>query len=880
MTSESSFLSQTLQSITTTKKREQDKRRTIFEARKAKLLEAVNASGGQRTRLDTLLSGFQDLFFNNKSVQHVDNEHKKSVQDMKRYFEQSKHDPSISLHILRRFETRMREKLDQESERFKFADLYYRLLAEWTTADSKPIAESERKSKQLDGSFEHVQKYTLQNLKEKFSKVVFEPLDTDEVEIDAYLSSLFEDEYAEGLLKRLRDRANMFATEFKSRAHPFNAIILKKCIRALLTNDLLNDDAKATMSEFSTNDVVLGEIADVLNLRFSNIDNWSWEADEGMYYEPRRQTNGKYRIMMDQDILQAIFLHYIAVSWSAYLKEEFKLLANDDKFWRSADKPPSLANSRHLYFTAQHPSTSASVARTQMKTFRTDFLLSALPTSLDHGADPYDENPDSNGDQKSGLAIRQLLLQQIATNVIIRRALHGDVAVIQSDLQWYATGLPHSTLLAVMRFWGVPEDWLAFFKKFAEAPLRMDPTPGQDVRTRKRGIPITDAFEKLFGESVLWCMDVTVNRLNSTNLIRFHDDLWLCGEPSTCADAWETIQGFVKVFGLDINTNKTGSVYISNDAKSSDIAEQLPAGPICMGMLQLSETGDWTLDQDQVSAHVRQLQKQLGESKGIIAWAQIWNACMGKFFKNAFGKPANCFGQGHVDAILKTFADMQGTLFESNNGKVTDYLREQIQQRFDVPHVPDAFFFLSEDLGGLGLLNPFVPFLMLKDQLIKNPMNRVAEFLKKEKVQYKKAKDAFEALSTRERQRRYELNFKVANDARFLDEPFFSFEEYTAYRETYSSELKLAYDDLMSAPEMKDIQLSNSMKPLFEELSHSHWLGWGALDPENQWIMHLYAEELKEKFGALSIVDRNLLPSGVMQMMKKRKVVWQQIIWE
>ena len=880
MNSKSTSLSQTLQAITSTKKHEQDKRRNVFETRKAKLLEAINSSDDQRVRLETLLSGFQDLFFNNKSVQHVNNEDKKSVQDMTHYLEQSKCDPSISPHILRRFETRMREKLDQESERYKFAALYYRLLAEWTTADSKPIFESGPKTEQSDGSFEHVQKYTLQNLKDKFSKVVFTPSNTDEVEIDAYLESLFDDEYAEGLLKRLRNSVVNFASEFKRRICPFDKSVLEKCIRALLTNDLLNDDAKATMSDFSKNDAVLGEIADVLNLRFSDIDNWSWEADEGMYYEPRRQTNGKYRIMMDQDILQAIFLHYIAVSWSAHLRGEFASLAMDDKFWRSASKPPMHAQVRHLYFTKQNPSTPASVAYAQRTTFQDEFLLSAMPKSLNHGADPYDENPDPNGDKKSGLAIRQLLLQQIATDVIIRRALHGDVAVVQSDLQWFATGLPHSTLLAVMRFWGVPDDWLAFFKKFAEAPLRMDPTPGQDVRVRKRGIPITDAFEKLFGESVLWCMDVTVNRLNSTNLIRFHDDLWLCGEPSTCADAWETIQGFVKVFGLDINTSKTGSVYVSDYERSSDIAEQLPAGPVCMGMLQLSETGDWTLDQKQVSAHVRQLQKQLGESKGIIAWAQIWNACMGKFFKNAFGKPANCFGQGHVDAILKTFADMQSELFESNNGNVTEYLREQIQRRFDVPDVPDAFFFLSEDLGGLGLLNPFVPFFILKDQLIRNPMDRVKEFLDKEKKRYKEAKETFEALSIRDRQRRYEVCYANEKDAKFSDEPFFPFEEYTAYRETYSAELKLAYDDLIKEPKMKEIELSNSTRLMFKELSVSHWKDWAALDPEDKWVMRLYAEDLGEKFGALSIVDRNLLPSGVMQMMKQKKVVWQQIIWE
>ena len=107
---------------------------------------------------------------------------------------------------------------------------------------------------------------------------------------------------------------------------------------ALLFRPGRNDDAKQTLNEFTSNDVVLDEIADVLNLRFADLDNWSWQAEEGMYYEPRRQLNGKYRIMMDMDILQAMFLHYIAVSWCGHLKEVFGRLPKDRKFWRGSKK--------------------------------------------------------------------------------------------------------------------------------------------------------------------------------------------------------------------------------------------------------------------------------------------------------------------------------------------------------------------------------------------------------------------------------------------------------------------------------------------------------------------------------------------------------------
>jgi hypothetical protein len=275
----------------------------------------------------------------------------------------------------------------------------------------------------------------------------------------------------------------------------------------------------------------------------------------------------------------------------------------------------------------------------------------------------------------------------------------------------------------------------------------MTAAPGEDVRTRRRGIPITDAFGTLFGELVLFCMDLAVNRLTGMTLIRFHDDLYLYGEPAETASAYETTEGFVKALGLDINRSTTGSVYISDTTKDAGIAAKFPSGAVGMGVLQLSEQGDWRIDQKQVAAHVRQLQKQLGQCTSIISWIQTWNACMGRFFQDTFGKPANCFGQAHVNAILETHNDMQRQMFASHGGSITNYLRDQMQERFDVDDIPDSFFFLPEDFGGLGVKNPFISFFVLKDQIIKNPLDRITKFREDKKRAYKEASETFTALS-------------------------------------------------------------------------------------------------------------------------------------
>jgi hypothetical protein len=596
--------------------------------------------------------------------------------------------------------------------------------------------------------------------------------------------------------------------------------------------------------------------------------------------------NGKTRIMMDVEILQAIFLHYIAISWCAHLKAMFARLPHSKSFWNNRGRMRTEDKARHYYFMDDYPQVQYGLIARQEETFLSTFLNSSLPSSLTDGGDPYGEDNDGDAkeardDSKTGLGRRQMFLRQLAADVLIRRSLHGDVAVIQSDLQWYATGLPHSTLWAVLRFWGIPEDFIALFKKYAEAPLRMSATPGENVRTRKRGIPITDAFETLFGETVLFCMDVAVNRLTKTTLIRFHDDLFLHGEPSEIASAWEVIKDFVKLLGLDINMSKTGSVYLTDKTKDSELANRFPEGPVCIGMLQLSDTGEWTIDQDQVAAHTRQLQKQLGRCNSIMQFQNTWNACMGRFFQDTFGTPANCFGEAHIDAILETHAKMQQQLFEADGNSVTEYLRKSIHARFGVEDVPDSFFFLPEEFGGLGVKNPFVPFLVLKNRVLQNPQSRMTEFRKEERRTYKEASEAYAALSASEKRRRFKRSFaEGTQDESILKEPFFSFEEFCAHREEYSRDLLRAFEDLMHKPVVQDINLAKDVEPWFEELTHTHGQSWYTMSSETKWTMNLYAEELKQRFGSLSIVDKNLLPSGVMKMLKQKKVTWQLVIWE
>ena len=403
-------------------------------------------------------------------------------------------------------------------------------------------------------------------------------------------------------------------------------------------------------------------------------------------------------------------------------------------------------------------------------------------------------------------------------------------------------------------------------------------------------------------------MDLAANQAANMLLYRLHDDLWLCGEPAKCAKAWSTIENCAKILGLEFNKSKTGSVYLADNAsKDSQVESSLPKGRVILGFLELDpKTGDWVIDHTQVDAHINQLSKQLANCNSIFSWIQTWNSCIGRFFNYTFGQPANCFGRRHIDMILDTHRKMQQKLFSGDStkpmqGSVTEYLRSTIRERLGVADVPDAFLYFPEELGGLGVRNPFISFLAVRDQLLKDPKARLVQFMKQEHEAYKAAKIHFDALNERDRERRLEsvLGKSSANtgwnsgwntqwtsisdsvnDEIKRREPswagptsadFMTFEEYTLYRETSSGLLCTAYKDLLLTPGKSDVQLSQQVSDNLYNLA----INQSGL---NKWLIQLYSDDAFKRFGGLRIVDQSLLPMGVMKLLRKRKVVWQTVL--
>ena len=153
---------------------------------------------------------------------------------------------------------------------------------------------------------------------------------------------------------------------------------------------------------------------------------------------------------------------------------------------------------------------------------------------------------------------------------------------------------------------------------------------------------------------------------------------------------------------------------------------------------------------------------------------------------------------------------MQDFLFNDENTgpSVTEHVKHMLSTRFDVSDTLDAFILMPESLGGLGLKNPFVPLLLLRPHMCKNPETCMWSFQKKEREEYKTAKENFESLIEKERRRVYGAVFLSEEDEG--TEPalswedaqtFMSFEDFIAYRECTSQLLYQTYKYLLEQPE-------------------------------------------------------------------------------
>jgi len=327
---------------------------------------------------------------------------------------------------------------------------------------------------------------------------------------------------------------------------------------------------------------------------------------------------------------------------------------------------------------------------------------------------------------------------------------------------------------------------------------------------------------------------------------------------------WKVMTDFTQLMGLDLAEEKTGSIKI-NRKEALDTGAGLPKGPVRWGFLQLdSATGRFLIDQKVVDEHTEELGRQLGACKSVFDWIQAWNVYGVNFFNTNFGLPANCFGRDHVDSMLQTFMHIQAKLFASTGGSVTSTLKQMLTSRFGVTDIPEGYLYFPMSMGGLDLKSPFVSLYLLRDNIAKNPDSYMDDFFPEEEAAYRVAKTNFDNDTVPGRSR---LTYSAPWDIK--DKSFMSFEEFTRYREQTSTQLHAAYMRLIAEPSEAEVKKTSDVAAV---IGAREWLD---LKPYHKWIMQLYAPDMITRFGGLTVVEKGLLPTGMVNMFRESRFKWQ-----
>ncbi|TLD26447.1 hypothetical protein PspLS_04580 [Pyricularia sp. CBS 133598] len=516
--------------------------------------------------------------------------------------------------------------------------------------------------------------------------------------------------------------------------------------------------------------------------------------------------------------------------------------------------------------------------------------------------------------------LKQSLLHIFSTDIAIETATKGEISAFHSVLRDWNPLLPHETILAVLKFFGVSSKWINFFSSFLRAPLRfVGDDPSSTVpRVRRRGTPATHQLSDVFGETVLFCLDFAVNQATDGEpLWRIRDDIWFWSSSSvTTVKAWTAVSGFAKVTGTSLEGEKSGSVRISNITlregdKSRSVDPTLPQGDLRWGFLRLNPSaGRFEIDQAMVDKHIVELRKQLDEKHGsVLGFIQAWNSFAASFFSSNFGKPANCFGRSHVDEMLSTHRRIQQDVFATafgvggssrNATSVVDFLKKVIEMRFGVTDIPDGYLFFPAELGGLSLQSPFVTLQQIRESTLESPEELLERLFKAERASYEYAKKLYEQ-SGQQTVVHPDSVFWNGRRVNRFHKPFISFDEYVVYREAFEHRLhdgivgsytvSDVFDELREEPTPQPINAEhNENGAIGTALSRLNSGGthggtvtsrsiahpWNSMTPYWQWVTMMYGPEIVERFGGLSLVDAGLLPMGMVSIFRQKRVTWKE----
>lgn len=682
---------------------------------------------------------------------------------------------------------------------------------------------------------------------------------------------------------------------------------VRDAIRGVLSADQLTSEKRRAMLDISDKVNVLSEIADILNIdtNLESIKRWSW-GENPITVQMRKAINGKYHVHLDLELLDAILIEcigqYVSLNIGSVLQKAWSPEVRD-VWMQPSDEGRNAAMQAQIEDYGSRKSGN-SVCDLRHRIYQNAFFAAQLPTYTGDVGNSYDpcSRPIDNGPRFTDLVngapnrttLRGNILNLCSAEMAIQKLVHGQFCILQSDFEWFGPSQPHSTLLAIMKYFHFPGELVHFVEAFLSMRMRFEEDGSNGpVLTRRTGTPISFQLTYGISELMLFTLDFAVNqRTEGTHLYRNHDDLWFWGQPEKCVVAWDTICQFSDIMGLRLNKRKTASAHSidkSNPryaAVAQSTLDRLPSGEVKWGFLQYDPSEwKWAANKSAIEEHMKELRYQLSSRTSVMAHIQAYNAYMESFLANNFGRVVNGLGDFHAITVLEALQYAQQCLYggdessgvqdASETANVAKHVRKMIQDQFALQRqydLPDCFLYMGVESGGLGLANPVPAFAKYVDIVKEEDTDEeyMPPMAKHFEVMRRQLSDAYrvdcrlfgERLHAESEKNKLGKQLvaapisggKAESTDKVVDVPtFMSFSDYVSTSEEHSSALGDWYKSMFDPPILR----------------------LGSTQPStNDWAAAYFESELKEKFGG-SIAEEEFLSLGLYRTLAEEKVRWQ-----
>ena len=267
-----------------------------------------------------------------KDVQHYDShlEVNDDLTTIAKYVEQTGFEHCISDARLLKFEKQILDKLQKQMHRYESTLLHLQLMGEVMNVKqtAKSTTSALKANSHEDEDFEVVDTGP-ERLQQKFEAEAFTTKEINVEALEGYLTGIFDGIGVVGSLscpKTLRNMFHCYADELLGGEADIEEDDLEWCILNILKNSLISDDRRKTLESYLQNQVALRELVGALNMQ--SIRDWNWsDAGKGLPITTRQDFEGNCHIVVEEDLVEMLYTHCVALGWAEKLKDVLSRLA-------------------------------------------------------------------------------------------------------------------------------------------------------------------------------------------------------------------------------------------------------------------------------------------------------------------------------------------------------------------------------------------------------------------------------------------------------------------------------------------------------------------------------------------------------------------------